>query len=119
MPKTRLSDTLKLNIIFLITKHQNARRLWYSVSIFNQLKIAMAVPRHKHTRSSVGQRRMHIFITPAALTACLKCGKSVRPHVICKNCGYYKGKEIINVLGKLTKKEKKAREKEIKEAEKK
>jgi len=78
----------------------------------------MAVPRHKHTRSSVGQRRMHIFITPAALTTCSKCAKQVRPHTICANCGYYKGKEVINVLGKLTKKEKKNREREMKAAEK-
>jgi len=61
---------------------------------------------------------MHIFITPAALTTCSKCAKPVRPHTVCKHCGYYKGKEVINVLGKLTKKEKKSREKEIKAAEK-
>jgi len=61
---------------------------------------------------------MHIFITPAALTSCPKCGKPARPHTVCKNCGYYKGKEIINVLGKLTKKEKKIKEKEIKDVEK-
>ncbi len=79
----------------------------------------MAVPRHKHTRSSVGQRRMHIFITPAALAVCQKCAKPVRPHTMCKNCGYYKGKEVINVMAKLTRKEKKTREAQIKEAEKK
>lgn len=78
----------------------------------------MAVPRHKHTRASVGQRRMHIFINPASLTTCKKCGKAVKPHTICANCGYYKDKEFINVMGKLTKKEKKAREQEIKETEK-
>lgn len=78
----------------------------------------MAVPRHRHTRSSVGQRRMHIFITPAALTSCSKCGKAVKPHTVCLNCGYYKGREVINVLGKLTKKEKKIKEKEMKEVEK-
>lgn len=78
----------------------------------------MAVPRHKHTRSSVGQRRMHIFITPAALTSCIKCGKKVRPHTACMNCGYYKGREVVNVLGKLTKKEKKAKEKEMQAVEK-
>ena len=62
---------------------------------------------------------MHIFITPAALTSCSKCGKSIRPHIVCKYCGYYKGKEVINVLGKLSKKEKKIKEQEMKEAEKK
>ncbi len=78
----------------------------------------MAVPRHKHTRSSVGQRRMHIFITPASLTTCKKCGKPIRPHTVCQHCGYYKGSEFINVIGKLTKKEKKMKEKEIKATEK-
>ena len=77
----------------------------------------MAVPRHKHTRSSVGQRRMHIFITPVSLATCPKCNKAAMPHTICKHCGYYKGREFINVLGKLTKKEKKIREKEMKAAE--
>ena len=61
---------------------------------------------------------MHIFITPAALTSCAKCGKSIRPHTVCKFCGYYKGKEFVNVLGKLTKKEKKMKEKEMREIEK-
>lgn len=78
----------------------------------------MAVPRHKHTRSSVGQRRMHIFITPASLTTCQKCNAPVMPHTVCRHCGYYKGKEFINVLGKLNKKERKIKEKEMKEAQK-
>lgn len=41
-------------------------------------------------------------------------------HVVCSNCGYYKGVEVIDVLKKLDKKEKKLREKEMagKEAEK-
>ena len=78
----------------------------------------MAVPRHKHTRSSVGQRRMHIYIKPATLTTCQKCKKPVRPHTVCQHCGYYKGQEVINILGKLTKKEKKTKEKEMQEVEK-
>ncbi len=78
----------------------------------------MAVPRHKHTRSSVGQRRMHIFITPAVLTVCQKCNASIKPHTVCKHCGYYKGREVIDVLGKLNKKERKLKEQEMKETQK-
>lgn len=51
------------------------------------------------------------------MALCKKCKSKVLPYAICKNCGYYKGQEIINVLGKLTKKEKKQREKEIQKAE--
>ena len=61
---------------------------------------------------------MHIFITPAALTTCKKCGKSIRPHMVCSYCGYYKGKEVLNILGKLTKKEKKQKEREMTKTEK-
>lgn len=78
----------------------------------------MAVPKRRRTSSAAGQRRMHIYITPVALTSCKKCGKPVRPHVVCPHCGYYKGKEVINILGKLTKKEKKQKEREMASIEK-
>jgi len=78
----------------------------------------MAVPKQRHTKSRRNKRRMHIFIKTPSLTKCSKCGKFVLPHTICWNCGFYKGKEVINVLAKLEKKEKKQREKEIKTQEK-
>ena len=78
----------------------------------------MAVPKHRRSTGKRNQTRMHIFLKPAVLVSCPKCKKPVRPHTVCKNCGYYNGKEVINVLSKLTKKEKKIREKEIKQAEK-
>lgn len=61
---------------------------------------------------------MHIYIKPKFLAICSKCKKPVLSHTVCKNCGFYKGKEVIDVLGKLTKKEKKQRKKEIATAEK-
>jgi len=78
----------------------------------------MAVPRHSHTRSKVGKTRMHKYIDRVSLSLCPKCKKTILPHTACKNCGYYKGREVINVLSSLTKKEQKIREKEIKQAEK-
>ena len=74
----------------------------------------MAVPKYRHTKSKRNRRRMHIFLEKPTLTNCPKCGKPVLPHTVCGNCGYYKGKEAVNVLEKLEKKEKKKREKEIK-----
>ena len=78
----------------------------------------MAVPRHRHTKSKVHKRRMHIFLAPASLTRCQKCNVPVRSHAVCQHCGYYKGKEVINVLSTLTKKERKVKEKEMKDIQK-
>ena len=61
---------------------------------------------------------MHIFIKTPALTTCSKCGKKTWPHAVCSNCGYYKGREVIDVLKKLNRKEKKQKEKELSGKEK-
>jgi len=47
-----------------------------------------------------------------SLATCAKCGKAVLPHRVCAYCGFYDGKEVIDVMAKLTKKEKKRRKKE-------
>lgn len=76
------------------------------------------VPKWNKTRGKVRKRRMHLRLKKANLVTCPKCGKAVQSHTICWNCGYYKGREIINVLAKLEKKERKQREKEIQAKEK-
>lgn len=78
----------------------------------------MAVPKNNHTSSHRNRRRMHLFVKPTALSVCPKCKKALRPHTVCLSCGFYKGKEVINVFKKLTKKEQKIKQKEIKTAEK-
>ena len=35
------------------------------------------------------------------------------PHITCENCGTYKGRQVIDVLAKLNKKEKKAKKEEL------
>jgi large subunit ribosomal protein L32 len=78
----------------------------------------MGVPKKRHSKSKVGRRRMHIFLKEPNLVKCPKCGHFVLPHRVCSYCGYYREKEVINVLEKLEKEEKKKREKELKEKEK-
>jgi len=69
----------------------------------------MAVPKQHRSKSRQGQRRMHIHLKKPSLTVCSKCGKPVLPHTLCKSCGFYNKKEVIDVLAKLTKKERKAK----------
>ncbi len=62
---------------------------------------------------------MHIYLKHPVLAVCPKCGKKLRPHTVCPNCGYYKKNQVIDVTKKLSKKEKKQKEKEIAEKEEK
>ena len=78
----------------------------------------MAVPKQRKTKSRRNQRRMHISIKQSNLIPCPKCGKLILPHTVCPYCGYYNGAQVIDVFKKLTKKERKRKEKEIKAGEK-
>lgn len=71
------------------------------------------VVRMRHTRSATGQRRSHHALETGALSQCSHCGKPVLPHNLCQNCGYYKDRQVIDVLAKLDKKERKKKEKEL------
>ncbi len=79
----------------------------------------MAVPKKRHTKSRRDKRRGNIFLKKPTLVSCSKCGKDSFPHTVCHNCGYYKGREVIDVFKKMNKKEKKNKEKEISEGKEK
>ena len=66
----------------------------------------------KHTKGKRNRRRSHLALNKTFLAVCAQCGKAVLPHHICAYCGFYNGKEVIDVMAKLTKKEKKRRKKE-------
>lgn len=63
-------------------------------------------PKKRHSRARQGKRRAAIKLSVSKTIFCPNCQSSILPHIICKNCGYYKGREIINKA----KKEKKASE---------
>ncbi len=78
----------------------------------------MAVPKKRTTKSRRNNRRMHIYLKSPALTDCPNCKEKMRRHHLCQNCGYYKGRQIIDVMEELSKKETKKKE-GIKEKEEK
>ena len=78
----------------------------------------MAVPKQRHTKSRRNKRRAHHALKKQNVFVCPKCGEPILPHSICSNCGVYSGKEIVDVMAKLDKKEKKKKQKEIAAQEK-
>ncbi len=63
--------------------------------------------RMRHTRAHTRNRRSHHSLKGVKILKCEKCREPVLPMTVCMNCGTYKGREVVNVLKKLTKKERK------------
>jgi len=65
----------------------------------------------RHTRSHTANRRSHHALVAPVLSLCKECGSPKKRHLVCNVCGKYKGRQIIDVHSKITKKEKRAKEK--------
>lgn len=58
----------------------------------------MAVPKTKVSKSRKNMRNAANFRANAtSLTGCPQCHTAVRPHCVCKNCGYYNGAKRIDI----------------------
>ena len=55
----------------------------------------MAVPFRKVSKTRRDMRRTHYKISANGLVKCSNCGELTIPHRVCKNCGFYKGQEVI------------------------
>ncbi|MFC1700575.1 50S ribosomal protein L32 [Patescibacteria group bacterium] len=73
----------------------------------------MAAPKQRHTKSRRDRRRSHLKLKDKKVSLCPKCNSPILPHRMCSNCGTYAGREVIDVLAKLDKKERKRKEKEM------
>jgi large subunit ribosomal protein L32 len=60
----------------------------------------MAVPKRRTSKSKQGHRRSHHFVVPKGVQYCARCNEPVLPHRVCPNCGYYQGREVIQMEGK-------------------
>ena len=65
-------------------------------------------PKKRHSRARQGKRRAAIKLTVRETVLCSNCQTPVLPHTICRNCGFYKGKEVINMAKKKKPGEKKS-----------
>ena len=59
--------------------------------------LGMAVPKRKTSKARRDKRRSSVWkIAAPTLVTCPQCGQFMVPHKACGNCGYYKGREVIN-----------------------
>lgn len=58
-------------------------------------------PKKRHSRARQGKRRAAIKLAVSKTVICPNCGTKILSHIVCKNCGYYKGKEIVNKTKKV------------------
>ncbi len=63
-------------------------------------------PKKRHSRARQGKRRAAIKLSVRNTVLCFNCRAAVLPHTICKNCGFYKGREVVDVAKKKREKEK-------------
>lgn len=75
----------------------------------------MAAPKQRQTKSRRNRRRSHQALDKKKIALCPKCQSPILPHRLCPNCGHYAGRQVIDVLAKLDKKERKKKEKEMAE----
>ncbi|HZW97259.1 MAG: 50S ribosomal protein L32 [Clostridiaceae bacterium] len=57
----------------------------------------MAVPKRKWSKARSRRARSNWKISAPNLVECPQCKSLAAAHRVCKNCGYYKGREVISV----------------------
>ena len=60
----------------------------------------MAVPKRKVSKARRDSRKANWKAGVPTLVECPHCEAMIRPHTVCKECGYYDGKEVIAVSSK-------------------
>jgi large subunit ribosomal protein L32 len=58
----------------------------------------MAVPKKKTSKAKSRSRRASSWVLRApARSVCPQCAAAKLPHVVCPNCGWYKGRQALDV----------------------
>ena len=58
----------------------------------------MALPKRRHSRARVGNRRSHWKARSLALAECPQCNAVVLAHSACPKCGYYRGEKVDHTI---------------------
>ncbi|MFP4562494.1 MAG: 50S ribosomal protein L32 [Spirochaetia bacterium] len=58
----------------------------------------MAVPKYKTSKARTRRRRsINMKLNAPNLIECSTCGNKVLPHRVCPKCGFYRGKQILEL----------------------
>ena len=55
------------------------------------------LPKRKYARARRGERRAHLALDPINMTECSNCHQMRLPHTACPHCGYYRGRQVVEV----------------------
>ncbi len=59
-----------------------------------------AAPKTKVSRHRRGNRRRNQALTLPTLVPCKECGEMMLAHHVCKNCGMYRGRQVVQLKSK-------------------
>lgn len=57
----------------------------------------MPNPKRRHSKARRDKRRAHDALHTPSLSRCPQCQELKMPHRVCPACGYYKGREILEI----------------------
>ncbi|MBZ2173907.1 50S ribosomal protein L32 [Schnuerera sp. xch1] len=58
----------------------------------------MAVPKRKTSKARKNKRRASAYkLNKATITECPQCHEPKLPHRVCRACGYYRDREVLDV----------------------
>lgn len=66
------------------------------------------LPKRRWSKARQGQRRTTIKLKAQALQVCTNCKSLKIPFTVCKNCGFYDGKQVLKPKVKKTLKNEKS-----------
>ena len=58
-----------------------------------------ALPKRKISKGRRDRRRSHDNVRPVKLVYCSNCNELKQAHTVCRSCGHYQGREIIDTSG--------------------
>ena len=62
-----------------------------------KVEAKMPNPKRRHSKARTSRRRAHDSLTTASVSECPNCHERKLPHRACPKCGYYKGREVLEV----------------------